>query len=345
MATPTTAITPSNYENIRNYAMNSKVIARFAEVVGSRQAAAYINSALLAVANNDALMKCTPQSVVMSALRAATLKLSCDPAIGQAHLVPFAGKAALVIGYRGLEVMAQRTGKYRYLHCGPVFEGQEVIENQMTGLHRIEGQRASRDAAVIGYMAYFQLLNGFEATLYMTCEEIDAHAQQYSKGYNKPDGPWKKEWHKMAKKTPFRLLLTRHGLLDPNDLTTMDAIENGDDQMVLDLTPAPKKERTEQSIMADLGFAPDDEAVEGTYSEPAATTQPAETTPAETGGQPVQTGSTEEPTKPMTEKEAADAYWKYVYEERQKPKAWGMSLLEQTGGAFAEALALAKKTN
>ena len=91
---PTTAITP------RAYLRSPQMIERFAEVVGKNNAGAYISSALLAVANNDALQKCRPDSIAVSALRAATLRLSCYPGIGEAYLVPFSGSATLVIGYK-----------------------------------------------------------------------------------------------------------------------------------------------------------------------------------------------------------------------------------------------------
>ena len=67
---PTTAITP------RAYLRSPQMIERFAEVVGKNNAGAYISSALIAVANNDALQKCRPDSIAVSALRAATLHLS-----------------------------------------------------------------------------------------------------------------------------------------------------------------------------------------------------------------------------------------------------------------------------
>jgi hypothetical protein len=37
-------------------------------------------------------------------------------------------------------------------------------------------------------------------------------------------------------------------------------------------------------------------------------------------------------------------YWKYILQERKMTRDWGLALLERTGGAFSEALALAKKT-
>lgn len=59
---------------------------------------------------------------------------------------------------------------------------------------------------------------------------------------------------------------------------------------------------------------------------------------------------TEQPEESRSEQEppafdvTPNDYWKYILQERKMPRDWGLSLLEKAGGAFAEALALAKKT-
>jgi recombination protein RecT len=80
------------------------------EVLGSNNtAAAYISSVIIAVGASEALQQCTPKSIAVSALRAATLGLSVDPALGKAYLVPFKNEATLVVGYKGLIDLATRT--------------------------------------------------------------------------------------------------------------------------------------------------------------------------------------------------------------------------------------------
>lgn len=68
---------------------------------------------------------------------------------------------------------------------------------------------------------------------------------------------------------------------------------------------------------------------------------------AETADELVSDG-TEQPAPTPSEAPAADVdptdFWAYVLRERKMTRDWGLSLLEKTGGAFGEALALAKKT-
>ena len=49
-------------------------------------------------------------SIMGAVLQGAQLKLSFDPTLGQAYIVPFRGKAQLIIGYKGLTTLAVRTG-------------------------------------------------------------------------------------------------------------------------------------------------------------------------------------------------------------------------------------------
>ena len=152
-------------------------------------------------------------------MRAAALRLSCDPSLRQAHIVPFynnkKGKreAQFIPGYIGLNNLAQRTGKYRYLQAHELYEGQVLEVNQLTGEPQLHGRRESDK--ILGYYHYFELFNGFKHVLYMTVEELQAHGQRYAA----KNPMWKTNFHDMAKKTVTRLHLLKDGVLDPFDRT------------------------------------------------------------------------------------------------------------------------------
>src|SRR3989304_5549889 len=76
-------------DRIRQYAEMDEVKKRFINLLGDRDGRAYVESVVIAVANSDNLQQCTPKSIMISAMRAASLKLSVDPILKQAHLVPF----------------------------------------------------------------------------------------------------------------------------------------------------------------------------------------------------------------------------------------------------------------
>lgn len=245
--------------SIREYMKQDAVVQSFKDVVGDNNAIAYINSVLIAAANNQAIMECSPESIFTSAMRAATLRLSCDPGIGQAYLVPFKGKCTLIIGYKGIKDMAIRTGKYRYLNVSPIFEGEEITEDRLTGMHSLSGGKTSN--VITGYLLYFELISGYRKSFYMGVDEIAAHAMRYSKSINREDSPWKTNLPEMQRKTVLRLGLTRWGYFDPNDAAALVQIdEQPPEDLVIDTKmsdPEPQPEKpvmSEQQIIADLGY-------------------------------------------------------------------------------------------
>lgn len=195
MTTPAKAIVLSEY--IRT----PEILARFADLLGNRESQAYVQSVLIAVSGSDELMKCTPQSIVRSALRAASLGLSCDPALKQAWLVPYNKKkgdswikeAQFQPHYRGLYTLAMRTGKYSEIEVIPIGSGYRV-ENSIEGGIVIVHEGTEKPALALPkcdptkariWFAWFKTTRGFIKKVWMTVEEIDAHAQKYVKDYAK----------------------------------------------------------------------------------------------------------------------------------------------------------------
>lgn len=64
-----------------------------------------------------------------------------------------------------------------------VYEGELRKVNKLTGEIAFDGDKTSDK--VVGYFCYFELLNGFSKTLYMTVEQMATHAKRYSKGLKK----------------------------------------------------------------------------------------------------------------------------------------------------------------
>ena len=111
----------------------------------------------------------------------------------------------------------------------------------MTGFDRLSGELsfewldgAERSKAkVVGYVAYFQLLNGFEKSLFMTTEELEKHAQKYSKNYAKyKTGLWADNFDSMAKKTVLKLLISKFGPLNTQLEDAIQKDQTADDEYV-----------------------------------------------------------------------------------------------------------------
>lgn len=69
-----------------------------------------VRTILVSLERTPRLLECNFQSIVNAAWSAACLGLEVDGMTGQGFLVPFAGKAQLIIGYKGFNTMAARSG-------------------------------------------------------------------------------------------------------------------------------------------------------------------------------------------------------------------------------------------
>lgn len=69
-----------------------------------------VRTVMLAVEKTPKLLDCSRGSVLSSAMTFAVLGLECDGVTGQGYILPFAGKAQPVIGYKGYNTLAGRSG-------------------------------------------------------------------------------------------------------------------------------------------------------------------------------------------------------------------------------------------
>ena len=119
--------------------------------------------------------------------------------------------AQFQIGYKGLIQLALRSGQFKNISVCEIYEGQIVSENPLKGYEFDFSKKTSEK--VIGYAAYFGLLNGFEKTEYMSKEKAEIHGKKYSQTYKKGFGQWADDFDGMAKKTVLKLTLSKYAPL------------------------------------------------------------------------------------------------------------------------------------
>jgi len=191
---------------------------KFKELLGAK-ANGFITSVLSAVNSNALLKKATPESVYMAAMMAAALDLPVNSNLGFAYIIPYNSKvgdtwvqvAQFQLGYRGFIQLAQRSGQYKTISASPVYEGQLTSQDPLKGFEFDWSAKTSDK--LIGYAAYFSLINGFEKSLYMSVEELQAHGKRYSKTYEQTSSKWKSDFEAMAKKTVIKRLISTYGPL------------------------------------------------------------------------------------------------------------------------------------
>ena len=197
--------------------------------------------------NGDkSLQECNPSAIVQECLKAAVLDLPINRALGFAYIVvyknkkkvtdPQTGRTDWVVvptptfipGYKGYIQLAMRTGQYRTINADMVYEGELRTVNRLSGEVALDGKRTSDK--VVGYFCYFQLLNGYSKTLFMSVEEMAKYAKRYAPGIKKEttvaqliakanDGivsksvGWEGNFNDMALKTVIRHLISKYGYL------------------------------------------------------------------------------------------------------------------------------------
>lgn len=211
---------------IAQYVRQDTISKRLNELLGKRSAQ-FVTSLVAAANANKMLNDCKPESVVSSALIAASMDLPVNQNLGFAYLIPYTlnrGKkdeetvCQFQMGYKGFIQLAQRSGFYKTINASEVKEGEIVKFDRLSGeieFNWIEDQEKREKADTVGFVAYFRLLNGFEKSLYMTVEELNAHAKKYSKNFAKyGSGLWSDDFDSMAKKTVLKLLISKFGPLN-----------------------------------------------------------------------------------------------------------------------------------
>lgn len=219
---------------------------RFEELLGKR-APQFISSLVTLINATPQLQQAmceSPMTVVQAALKAATYDLPIDPSLGYAYIVPFNNsikdkegniakrmEAAFILGYKGMNQLAMRTGAYKTINVLEIREGELKSYNRLTeeiALDFIEDEDEREKLPIVGYVGYFRLINGTEKTIYMSRKQIEAHEKKNRKGNYMGKG-WKEDFEAMALKTVYRRLIGKWGLMSINyqtaDARTLAAAE------------------------------------------------------------------------------------------------------------------------
>ena len=243
----------------------------------------FVASISSAVATNPALQECDAGTILSGALLGEALNLSPSPVLGQYYLVPFKNTkkgtidAQFILGAKGYVQLAIRSGQYKDIDYIEVREGEYKGRNKQNGKQEfefIEDEEERLSKPIIGYMAYFEMLNGFYKQIYWSKEKVLQHADKYSKAFNITDykklqagqipekdlwkysSYWYKDLDGMAFKTLLRQLISKFGVMsiDMQDAYAKDMSvlrENGDydyvDNPEYDSTPVVETEIEEKA--------------------------------------------------------------------------------------------------
>lgn len=207
---------------IKEFISAPAVIKKMNEMLESPKKVSQFTTSVIAISSSDELLATAePRSVFNACLTAASLNLPINKNLGYAHIIGYKNnkkggivEAQFQIGAKGFKQLAQRTGQYKFINDSDVREGELKTRDRLSGemvFEWIDDDVTRNKKKIIGYVSYFELSNGFSSTLYMSKEEIDAHAKRYSQAFKSGYGPWKDNYEAMALKTVTKLNLSKNG--------------------------------------------------------------------------------------------------------------------------------------
>lgn len=183
----------------------------------------FVNIALTAVGSNPKLQLCTDTSLIAGLMQAAQLGLEPNSPLQMAYLIPYenskktgkdaGGKdiwtkvmeAQFQIGYHGIIHLMWQSGMLADLHWSAwhrndLFEVHEGTEKKL--VHRPELFKARGE--ILGYYAVAKTKFGGAPFDYMSVPELIEHGKKFSKGYEKTDNIWQKNFDAAAFKTVLK---------------------------------------------------------------------------------------------------------------------------------------------
>lgn len=225
--TKPTAKQPSVNALMNSFLDGEGMRKRFDDLLGKR-APQFISSVVSLVNADNKMLQAfheSPMTVIQSALKAATFDLPVDQSLGYAYIVPFNNykkdigakkmEAAFILGWKGMHQLALRTGAYKTINVVDIREGELKSYNRLTEevvVDFIEDEEEREEKPVIGYVGYYRLVNGAEKTIYMSVKAIERHEKKFRKGEYQGKG-WRDDWDAMARKTVYRILIGKWGVM------------------------------------------------------------------------------------------------------------------------------------
>lgn len=231
-----TVTKPARPMTFSTFMSSDAVKQKVNEMIGGKDGQSFITSIISAVSTNPNLARCEHSTILSAAMQGAALKLSPSNQLGHYYLVPYDDNkkhrvvAQFQMGYKGYIQLAMRSGQYRDLDVMDIREGEYKGKDKYTGkpvIEFIEDDDAREELPIVGYFAYFELLNGFRKSLYWSKAKMEKHAMQYSKGYASDVKKgnqytfWSKDFDGMAFKTMLRQLLSKWAVMSIEMQTAM----------------------------------------------------------------------------------------------------------------------------
>lgn len=163
----------------------------------------FLQAGLTSCQRDPKLQECSWQSFAGALMQCAVVKLEPGPALGHCWVLPFGPDATFVLGYPGVIQLAWRSGMIQDVNASSVCEGDEFMYDEGAQLVVHKRPTRGRRGAAYAYYSVVRYTNGGRHVEFMTREEVEDHAQRFSKSYQSKSAksPWRTDFDAMAEKT------------------------------------------------------------------------------------------------------------------------------------------------
>jgi len=159
----------------------------FAQVLGrTMPVERLMRTVMISVERLPMLLQCDRQSIFNAAMSAACLGLEVDGVTGQAYLIPFKGKAQLVIGYKGYTTLAARSG---ITITGNVVREGDEFDYQLGSAAYVRHKPKGSKGKITHAWACAQSLDRPAVVEVLDMDELMA-VKGRSPGAKRSDSPW-----------------------------------------------------------------------------------------------------------------------------------------------------------
>lgn len=182
-------------------------LPRMLEALGTKRESMLtrFRQAAMGVALSPNVSQCDPESVAAAIYAAARLNLIPDPVLKQAYVVPFKGKATLILGYPGLVELARRACPGLIMHTGAVYENDDYQiregTDQRVTISRTHWMKGERPGNLICTFCAFKPPQSYDyTTVIVPRYKLDDLAAAKGGKFS----PWTTHFPEMGEKTAIR---------------------------------------------------------------------------------------------------------------------------------------------
>lgn len=213
--------------SVMSFLTHPSTVKQLSRLLGSEEMAdRWLRVGLTEMQRIEKLRECSWESFAGALMLCAQLKLEPGPPLGLAWILPYENKvkiknvwtkrldAQFQLGYPGIVQLAHRSAQLATIAAHEVCDGDEFSFDYLTGDRHHRPPYKGERGDWYGIYCYAKYANGGEHFLYMTREQVMAHAERFSRAYQYDlkrvaDGssgisPWTTDPIAMARKTVIK---------------------------------------------------------------------------------------------------------------------------------------------